>query len=228
MTFLIYLVLLLLPSLTLTTQAIAAVGDAAYITDVLNVPLRSGPSTAHRIIHRGLPSGTQLTVLAINEEAEFTQVRTNGETEGWIRTQYLIGEPTARMKLATAKKRLKNLQAKIEKERQARKSIQSQHKEVETTNKTLTSRGDTLAKELAELKRISGDAINLHNQNVALTQQNKLLSEEVGELSATEARLTENVQRDWLMIGGGLVFLGLLLGVMLKSRPQRSSYSKYS
>ena len=62
--------------LAMSTQSLAAVGDVNYISDVLTVPLRSGPSTAHRILHRGLPSGTQLTILAVDEEAGFTQVRT--------------------------------------------------------------------------------------------------------------------------------------------------------
>ena len=35
----------------------------AYISDELTVPLRSGPSGGHRILHRGLPSGTVLEVI---------------------------------------------------------------------------------------------------------------------------------------------------------------------
>ena len=140
MKFLISLVLLSFSFLALTTQPLAAVGDVNYISDVLNVPLRSGPSTAHRIIHRGLPSGTQLTVLATDEEAGFTQIRTAGGMEGWVRSQHLIGQPIARVKLAAAEKRLKDLKGKIDKEREARASIQAKHKETEATNRTLNSK----------------------------------------------------------------------------------------
>ncbi len=149
MKFLIYLFLLSFSSLALTTQTLAAVGDVNYISDVLNVPLRSGPSTAHRILHRGLPSGTQLTILATDEEASFTQVRTNGGMEGWVRSQYLIGEPIARVKLATAEKRLQGLKAKIDKERETHASLQSEYKETEANNRTLSSKVEALAKELA-------------------------------------------------------------------------------
>ncbi|MBA3614153.1 MAG: hypothetical protein H0W49_14835, partial [Nitrospirales bacterium] len=82
MKFLIYLVFLSFYCLGLTTQSLAAVGDVNYISDVVTVPLRSGPTTAHRILHRGLPSGTQLTILGTDEEAGFTQVRTNDGMEG--------------------------------------------------------------------------------------------------------------------------------------------------
>ena len=104
----IYVLLFPFSYLALPTQLLAAVGDVNYISDVLTVPLRSGASTAHRILHRGLPSGTQLTILAIDEEANFTQVRTAGGMEGWVRSQYLIGEPIARVKLAATEKRLQS------------------------------------------------------------------------------------------------------------------------
>jgi SH3 domain protein len=227
--FFISLVLLLISWLAMATQPLAAVGDVNYISDVLNVPLRSGPSTAHRIIHRGIPSGTQLTVLAIDEEAGFTQVRTANGTEGWVTSQYLIREPIARVKLAATEKRLKNLKAEVAKEREARAGIQAKHKETEGTNKTLNSKVESLAKELTELKIVSADPIKEHARNVELTQQNARLVGEVDELSSKTRRLEENVQLQWLLYGGALVLIGLIFGLVLKARPrQQASYSRYN
>jgi len=226
--FLIYLVLLSFSWLILPTQPLAAVGDVNYISDVLNVPLRSGPSTAHRIIHRGLPSGTQLTVLATDEEAGFTQVRTDGGLEGWVTSQYLIEEPIARVKLAAAEKRLQGLKAEIEKEREARASIQSEYKETEANNRKLNSEVQALTKELEELKRISADPINEHAHNVELTQQNQRLVGELEKLSSTTRQLKDNVQLEWLLYGGALVLIGLLLGVVIKARPRQTAYSRYT
>jgi SH3 domain protein len=227
--FFISLALLTFSYLALATQPLAAVGDVNYISDVLNVPLRSGPSTAHRIIHRGIPSGTQLTILAIDEEAGFTQVRTASGTEGWVTSQYLIREPIARVKLAAAKKRLKNLKAEIEKEREARASIQATHKETEATNRTLNSKVDALAKELAELKIVSADPIKEHARNVELTEQNTRLVNQVEELSSKARQLEENVQLQWLLYGGALVLTGLIFGLVLKKRPrQQASFSRYT
>jgi len=225
--FFIYLVLLTFSYLALTTHPLAAVGDVNYISDVLNVPLRSGPSTKHRILHRGLPSGTQLTILATDEEASFTQVRTAGGLEGWVRSQYLIGEPIARVKLVAAEKRLQSLKAKIDKERETHASLQSEYKETKANNRTLNSKVEALAKELAELKRISADPINEHARNVELTQQNQRLVGEVDELSSKTRQLEDNVQLQWLLYGGTLVLIGLILGVMIKARPRQTSYSRY-
>jgi SH3 domain protein len=226
--FFIYLILFSFSYLALTTQPLAAVGDVNYISDVVNVPLRSGPSTAHRILHSGLPSGTHLTVLATDDEAGYTKVRTDGGTEGWVTSQYLIGEPIARVKLTAAEKRLQSLKAEIDKEREARASIQAEYKEAEANNHKLNSQVQDLAKELAELKRISADPIKEHARNVELTQQNTHLVSEMGELSSTVRRLENNVQREWLLYGGALVLIGLLLGVAIKARPRQTSYSRYT
>ncbi len=228
MKFSIYLVLLSFSWLALPTQLLAAVGEVNYISDVLNVPLRSGPSTAHRIIHRGLPSGTQLTILATDEDAGFTQVRTDGGLEGWVTSQYLIGEPIARVKLAAAEKRLEGLKAEIDKEREARVSIQSEYKETEANNRKLNSEVQALTKELEELKRISADPINEHAHNVELTQQNQRLVGELEKLSSMTRQLKDNVQLEWLLYGGALVLIGLLLGVVLKARPRQTTYSRYT
>ena len=227
MKYLISLALLTFSWLAMTTQSLAAVGDVNYISDVVNVPLRSGPATAYRIIHRGLPSGTQLTVLATDEEASFTQVRTSGGMEGWVASQYLMGEPIARVRLAAAERRLQGLKAKIDKEREAHAHIQSAYKETEATNRTLKSQVQTLTKELKELKRVSADPINEHARNVELTQQNTRLVGEVDELSSKARQLEENVQLQWLLYGGALVLIGLIFGVVLKARPrQQTSYSR--
>lgn len=229
MKFLIYLVFLSFSCLGLTTEPLAAVGDVNYISDVVTVPLRSGPTNGHRILHRGLPSGTQLTILGTDEEAGFTQVRTNDGMEGWVTSQYLIEEPIARVKLAAAEKRLQSLKAEIEKEREARVSIQAVHKETDANNRTLNSQAQSLAKELAELKRISGDSINEHARNIELVQQNTRLAAQVEEQSNKAMQLEENLQLKWLLYGGALVLIGLVIGVVLKARPrQTTSYSRYS
>jgi SH3 domain protein len=212
-----------------TSLGLAAVGDTNYISDELSVPLRSGPSNAHRILHRGLPSGTQLTILAINEEAGFTQIRTAGGLEGWVTSQYLTAKPIARDRLATAERRLKNLKDEIAKEREEGASIEAKYKETEANNQALNSQVEALSKELAELKLISADPIKEHARNVELTQQNTLLVGQVEELSSKARQLEKNVQLQWLLYGGGLVLIGLIFGLVLKKRPkQQASFTRYT
>ena len=40
--------------------------ETVYIRDTLYVPLRGGQSSEHRILHKGIPSGTELELLEVN------------------------------------------------------------------------------------------------------------------------------------------------------------------
>lgn len=75
---------------------------------------------------------------------------------------------------------------------------------------------------------ISAEPIKEHARNVELTQQNVRLVSQVEELSSKARRLEENIQLQWLLYGGGLVLSGLLLGVVIKERPRKTTYSRYS
>ena len=45
--------------------------DVRYISDKQYVPLRSGAGNEYRITHRGLPSGTRLTVNSESDNGEW-------------------------------------------------------------------------------------------------------------------------------------------------------------
>jgi SH3 domain protein len=211
----------------LSTAIGASVANAAtaYISDELTVPLRSGPSGSHRIIHRGLPSGTQMEVLATDESAGFSQIRTTRGTEGWIRTQYLVSEPIAKMRLAAAQRALAKAQADLSKEQAKVKSLSETTQEQGNLNSSSQAQIAALQEELAEIKRISAGAIEADKNNQKLTEMNARLKDELDDLAESHARLQDNTDNQMLMIGGALIFLGLIAGVLIKARPHRSAWS---
>jgi SH3 domain protein len=199
--------------------------ETAYISDNLTVPLRSGPSNANRILHRGLPSGTRLEVLARDEASGFVQIRTDRGTEGWLPAQYLVNEPIARDRLIAANQRIRDLSETIEQLEQRLGDISSGKGQADASNAQLTRQVQALERELAEIKRISAGAIAQNETNKELLALNDRLRAEVDELVATIAELEDNVQQRWLLIGGGLVLAGLVLGIAIKARPRRSAWS---
>ncbi|HSN71639.1 MAG TPA: TIGR04211 family SH3 domain-containing protein, partial [Steroidobacteraceae bacterium] len=92
--------------------------ETVFISDVLTVPLRSGPSLRHKILHAGLPSGTRLETLTEDPESGFTQVRLSDGTEGWVRSQYLTSDPIAKVQLAAANREIDNLRTQLESTRE--------------------------------------------------------------------------------------------------------------
>jgi SH3 domain protein len=199
--------------------------ETVYISDRLTVPLRSGPSNANRILHRGLPSGTRMEVLSRNSDSGFVQIRTDRGTEGWLPAQYLVSEPIARDRLAAANRRIDELNATISQQRQQLNEVTSGKSASDQSVSQLTRQVKQLEQELSEIKRISAGAIAQNETNKELRALNERLRAEVDELVATINALEDNVQERWLLIGGGLVLAGLLLGAAIKARPRRSAWT---
>jgi len=215
--------LLLLSGVGLNATARAA--ETAWISDNLTVPLRSGPSTSHRILHRGLPSGTELTVLAKDPDSDFVQILTSRGTEGWLPSQYLVYQPIARDQLATAKRRIEELTSTVSQLKQQLSDLSQGKNQADSSNSEMTRQIAALEQELAEIKRVSAGALELSEQNLELTELNGRLRAEVDELVASITQLEDNARERWLLIGGGLVLIGLVLGFAVKSRPRRSAWS---
>jgi len=79
--------------------------------------------------------------------------------------------------------------------------------------------------ELAEVRRISASSIANYEENKQLKASNESLQKQVTQLSERVQQLERNVTLRWMLAGGALVLLGLLIGALIKSRPKRSSWA---
>ena len=200
-----------------------AAADTRYISDLLYVPLRSGPSGEHRIVHWGLPSGMALEVLEEDEAAKFTRVRTDGGTEGWIPSQYLVDEPVAADRLAQAESEIERLESLLAGDGS---TLAAELEEARTEAARNAESAETvvaLEAQLEEIRRVSASAIATQEENVKLAEANAALRREHEDLAARAERLQGRVEMWWMLVGGGLVLAGLLIGVWLGSRSRRRS-----
>ena len=203
----------------------AMAAEEAYITDVLNVPLHSGPSNDDPILNDRLPSGTALEVLDHDAVSGFSQVRTTSGTEGWISAQYLVDVPIARDQLIAANREVERLN-ELRTDRQSElDGVTLERDESRQFASSLQLRVTESEKELADIKHISADAIDAHATSERLAELNERLRDEVASLVQELDALQDNVEQQWLLIGAGLVLLGLALGVVIKARPRRSAWN---
>lgn len=196
-----------------------AQAETQYIVDQLTVPLRRGPTNGHKILHAGLPSGTALEIIG-NEDNGYIQVRTPSGTEGWIQTQFLTKEPAARDRVVQLNKRIESLTTELATVRQGVKSEQGARNSAESTSGELAKQVKQLQTELAEIRRVSANSVATYEENKSLKEQNDKLqltsSQQVSEIKS----LKSNEVQMWLLIGGGLVVVGFIFGVVIKSRPK--------
>lgn len=218
---------LLTISASLPTRAAdaAAANSNRWISDRLTVPLRSGPTNGHRILHRGLPAGTQLTVLEEDPNSDYVRIRTRRGTEGWLESQYLDNRPIARQRLGAAQSEAERLKAQLNTRQQELAELRQSKGSADANNSELQAQVESLSTELAELQAISKNAVAEHAENRKLVDLNERLRNEVEDLAAERDSLRSNAQQRWLIVGGGLVLLGLLLGVLIKARPRQSAWT---
>ena len=202
-----------------------ALAETLYISDELTVPLRRGPSNGHKIINAALPSGTPLEVLSEDKAAGFTQVRTANGTDGWVPTQYLTSTPVAKDQLAGANKRVQSLENELKSLKQTFQETRGARAQAESRGVDLDKQTKQLQGELTELKRVSATSIAQYEENKQLKVENQELHTQVNDLTGKVTSLERGTQLRWLMGGGVLVLLGLILGAWIKSRPKRSTWA---
>ena len=195
-----------------------------YVTDRLYVPLRSGKSQSHRILHKGLPSGTEVTVLESDDEAGYSLIRTRRGLEGWILSRYLDNEPVAEIKLAEATARLQALEEENSKLKRAFTNAAGNSKEAKEIVSELEQQNTELQKELEEIKRISANAIKLDREYQVLSEAKQMLRDKVDVLETENNRLRENHENEAFLNGAFAVILGILAAVIIpRLKPKRRS-----
>ena len=213
---------LLIAGLLLSGEAFSQ--QTIYIRDMLYVPLRSGQGSQFRIVHKGLVSGTPLAVLEVSDDNTYTKVRTPKGTEGWVQSQYLSKEPSARNQLKLAKVSIASLQSDNDALSKKLSSLHSKDRNTTKQFNTTVSKNEKLEKELQGIKEISAKAINLNSDNQRLLNDNQKLKNELDVVSADNQRLNDEKSSDSFMNGAFAVLIGVMITLMVpRLWPKKSS-----
>lgn len=195
-----------------TASAVHA-ADYQYVSDKLIITLRNGQGNSYQIL-KTLPTGTRLDVLESTEEG-YSRVRTSDGTEGWVRSQYLMEEPTAAMQLDEATRKLKNLQDETEKLRSALSEVQAERAELATQRDELLGKLEDAESRLNHLNDVAARPIVLDKENRELQQKNVALEKELQVLNQENQALKDRAKREWFIAGAGVLLGGLLLGLLI-------------
>lgn len=204
----------LLTAVLTATAPQSVAQETQYISDMVLVPVRSGPGTDYRIVNRGLPSGTALLVYDLSDDGEWTEIETRGGTRGWIPTQYLQKEPPAGLLINDL--RLELEQVRGERDRLVSQLNQSST-EVTEADETIVELNTTLEStqaELTEVKRVSAAALDLDLMNQQLVAELESERSEADLLRLENVRLRERIANNQILDGALAVLLGVILAVV--------------
>jgi SH3 domain protein len=192
--------------------------DTVYVRDTIYVPLRGGQSAEHRILHRGVRSGTALERLETNEESGYTRVRMENGLEGWIQSQYLVAEPIAQDLLQRANDQLSALEAEHRQTLLRFQEMESNRVELVASNDALRQKNQDLTGELTSLTQLAANVIAIDDENKQLRGEHDALLGDIDTLSVANQELQDTSNQQWFLRGGGTVLLGLLFGFWISRR----------
>jgi SH3 domain protein len=191
-----------------------AMAETRYVSDTLEITMRSGKGTSYGII-RMLRSGTQLTVLEEDKKSGYTQVRTKSGKEGWVLTRFLMKTPAARDRLAAAEKKLAELELENRKLETAMTSLKEEKSKLSKNLGSLDSESRKVSQELAEIKRTASSALAIDSENKDLKSRVVGLERQLQTLQQENEGLKDRTARDWFMVGAAVVLLGIIVGLII-------------
>jgi SH3 domain protein len=201
-----------------------AFSKTAYVSDELDIMVRSGQSGSHRIIST-LKSGAKVNVLSFDEASGYSRVSFNDGREGWVLARLLQKSPAAKARLATAKStfnqqtaELKELQAKV-------KLLGNTKGELDSQSVKLLSDNTALNEQLDRVKAASSNAIQTLEERDQLQMRVVKLERELETLKRQNNVLSNTESQTWFLIGSGVLLFGLFLGFFLPKLSWRKSSS---
>ncbi len=209
--------------LTLFLLPCLATAETAWVSDEFTINLRTGP-TNQNAIRMMLPSGNELEVLERDDEAGWARVRTAGGTEGWVQTQFLMTEPSAREQLERLSSQLTSATTEGTSLSAQLGAVRAEYDAAQSRIENLEQEKSALETELAEIKQTASNVLSINQQNKELREQLVDTDVRVESLEQENRELSSQTNRYWFMSGGLVLVVGIVLGLWLpRIRWQRRS-----
>lgn len=210
--------------LIFTTQA-AAQNVTRYISEELEVGVRTGKTLQNRII-RSARSGEQVTVLQQDPDG-YSEIRFANGTEGWILTRYLQAQPHSRERLAAVQAELDEIRSGSDDQAGRIAQLLDTRRSLEAERETLQRQLAGLESELEELRDVAARPQEIRAQNAQLRSSLVEAQNSAEDYRRQVEVMRADSQRKWFMTGALVTVGSLILGILLTRLPRRRRSSEW-
>jgi SH3 domain protein len=204
----------------LLCAGVSASAETWYITDSVEITLRTGPGIDHKIIAM-LRSGQPLEVVEPGEE--WTEIVTPAGTTGWVLNRFLSATPPARLELDGLRERYKTVTLQAA-------DLQDENNRLKAENRQMQTELEQDAKKLAALQQTydtlkseSADFFTLKSKYKKAAAGLAQISEKAKRLETEVQELQFNKNIRWFLTGAGVLVFGFIIGFSAKRQRRRSS-----
>jgi SH3 domain protein len=204
----------------LLISSLSAQAENMYVTDVLKVTLRTGPSLNNKII-KMVESGQKIEVIEPGQE--WSLVRLDDGMEGWILNRYMISDETNKIKLERFKSEHSDLKIRysaiFEENSKFKAENQKLGSELSDTKKNL----QRIRNDYESLKSSSAEFLTLKSNFEKVSRQLSEQTQKANEFEEQIANLEVSYYVKWFLAGSGVLFVGFILGFSTKRGRRQSS-----
>jgi SH3 domain protein len=190
-----------------------------YVTDQLEITLRSGPGLDYKIL-KMLPSGMELTQL--EEREGWTRVRTPPGDEGWVVSRYLTAEAPKGPRLEAATRDLEKLRTDSAAQKKDLEALRGERDRLAADSRRLEGRLAAVEKEYAEWKKVNEGVVALRDKAQTLEAEQQNVGQELERLRSENQSLKTRETFYWFFSGVIVLLLGWVLGYVYASSRQRA------
>ncbi len=208
--------------LCLVGQTSWAAAARAYVTDIFEITLRTGPSSQNRVI--ALPRSGQ-PVEVLESKDDWSRVRLlehrQGNLEGWLLSRYLITRQPWERQASSLRKENGDLKENLARVEAQLKEIASREQGGARELKNNIIALNKLQSEYKTLKRGSANYLKLKEEHKATLTTLDASQRDVERLTRENDMLRSAQRHKWFGMGALVLLTGLGLGVAIGKREKK-------
>lgn len=194
--------------------------ESMYVTDVIKLTLRSGPSTEYKIL-AVVESGQKLDVLEPGED--WSLVRLDNEKEGYVLTRYLTPEPTNNVLLAQLQEKQKVLTQQAAALLEENTKLKEENNELKSNLSSTEQSFQKIDKDYKELKAGSAEFLTLKSKYKQASENLADQTKRAEKLDEELSRVEMNQYIKWFLAGSGVLLVGFIIGFSARKQRRRPS-----
>ena len=204
--------------LILSLLAVAADAETMYVSDILKLTLRTGPSTENKIL-AVIESGQQLEILETGEE--WSRVKLSNGKEGWVLSRYLTPHETNSIKLERLQIKHQNLMTQAAALLEENNQLKAENEKLETEFQEKQNRAKKALTDYKTLKTEAAGFLDLKSKYENAASQLAEKTAQVEKLEEQLSTLERSTYIKWFLSGSGVLIVGFVIGFSTKRQRRR-------
>jgi SH3 domain protein len=191
---------------------VTAHASTVYVSDSLEITMRSGPSNQHRIL-RMLTSDTKLE--ALKEDDGWLQVRAADGREGWVLKRYTTQNLPRSIQIQRLQQQNERLTALSGGAATQLTALEEENASLKAALEKTQGELSRLSTQHVALKKDAADVVTLKDEFTATRQQLDAATLSMGQLKAENMDLRSSTNLRWFLTGAGVVSTAWLFGFIM-------------